>query len=214
MDFEKTPREEREAREYLSHRSFVKFAASTAVIVLVLLSRLFSNGTETEPPDPSESANALPVSVSTVEGRKNDIALSYPATKIVAESERGGGVISVLETEDRHSFAIYGPAENPAPGYEWTCYYYGAFFPKKDMVRGTIALPGVAEQYEVYLLGDTEYDALEITRKDDDRIQREIIYFDDAGIAVLQLDTAIDDPHPRVIAYDTEGNPAVFTGGE
>ena len=208
--------EKRQLQKELLHHSLQRHLRKIIFLVIALIAGMTVHEKREVPPAPAPDTIAAADTLATIEGRRKDIALNYPDAKIIAESKRTEGIVSVFETKMQHSFAIYGPAESPAPGYEWTCYYYGALFPKEDMVRGTIALPGAAEEYEVYLLGKTKYDSLEITRTDvsASRLQQERIYFDEAGIAALQLDPTITDPTPRIIAYDADGKSTVFADGK
>lgn len=211
MDLEKTPQQEQDAREYLYHRSFVKFATSTAVIVLLLLSHFFSDGTKKEPPTPTQDTVTAANTLNTIVGRKIAIDEKYHGAKIIKERTYGKDIISVFTVDDRYSFCVFEALED---GY-WM-EYCGNLFPKTELVKGTVYLGDNTHEYDIYLQHETNYSHLLVTRtnrKYHKLKQKQHVRFDENGIGIMKLDPGRYYPNPRIEAFDAEGNRSVLDDG-
>ncbi len=216
MDFFEKPdleqiRKDRENRAYLRNHYHTRFLIGTAAMVIVGILCFLTQGKTPEKPEPTQHDLEIAETLATTEGREASIAKMYPDAKIIAEKDIGSNIISVFEVGEQHSFCVF---ESTETGY-WQ-EYCGNLFPNESLVRGTAYLKGNTCEYDIYLLGSEKYVSLLIDRENiiyPKKFQQEHIYFDDAGLAIMQLDPEIHDSAPRIVAYNAEGNYFILADG-
>lgn len=216
MDFFEKPdleqiRKDRENRAYLRNHYHTRFLVGTAAMVIVGILCFLTQGKTPEKPEPTQHDLEIAETLATTEGREASIAKMYPDAKIIAEKDIGSNIISVFEVGEQHSFCVF---ESTETGY-WQ-EYCGNLFPNESLVRGTAYLKGNTCEYDIYLLGSEKYVSLLIDRENiiyPKKFQQEHIYFDDAGLAIMQLDPEIHDSAPRIVAYNAEGNYFILADG-
>lgn len=216
MDFFEKPdleqiRKDRENRAYLRNHYHTRFLVGTAAMVIVGILCFLTQGKTPKKPEPTQHDLEIAETLATTEGREASIAKMYPDAKIIAEKDIGSNIISVFEVGEQHSFCVF---ESTETGY-WQ-EYCGNLFHNESLVRGTAYLKGNTCEYDIYLLGSEKYVSLLIDRENiiyPKKFQQEHIYFDDAGLAIMQLDPEIHDSAPRIVAYNAEGNYFILADG-
>ena len=216
MDFYEKPdleniRKDRENHAYLQNRYHTRFLVGTVAMLLVLAICFFNSQKAPEKPEPSSHDYEVAHTLTTIEGREAAIGEKYDTAKIIAESTFGDDIISVFEVGYMYSFCVFESLEN---GY-WM-EYCGSLFSKTNMVKGTVSLGNNTHKYDIYLQGDTSYTHLLIDRVNTTQphnVQQQKIRFDENGIALMKLNPEIQDPAPRIVAYDAEGNHYILADG-
>ena len=204
-------RKDRGYRAHLHNYYHSRFLVGTVAMILVIIICFFNSQKEPEIARPSSHDYEIANTLITIEGREVAINERYDTAKIIAESTFGKDIITVFEVGYMHSFCVFETLEN---GY-WM-EYCGSLFPKTDIVKGTVSLVDNSNEYDIYLQNDNTYTHLLIDRVNmthPHNVQQEKIIFDKNGIALMKLDPEINDPAPRIVAYDTEGNHYILEDG-
>ena len=203
--------QQREIRNEMYARYRGRFIASTLVIILALLSSQFIHKKAPDIVQPTQHDIEIAKDLTTIDGRETAIDKKYDTAKIIAERTYGKDIISVFEVDYMYSFCVFESIEN---GY-WM-EYCGELFPKTELVKGTVYLGDNTSEYDVYLQGNSPYTYLLIDRVNmtqPHNVQQQKIRFDENGIGLMKLDPKINDPAPRIVAYDAKGNYYILADG-
>lgn len=216
MDFYEKPdleniRKDRENQAWLHNRYKSRFLVGTIAMVLFGAHLFFSNHQSIKVPQPTQQDIESAATLTSLEGREDIISEKHDGAKIIAERVFDKDIISVFELDNMYSFAVF---ESLKSGY-WM-EYCGSLFPKTELVKATVFLGDNTHAYDIYLQYADTYESLSITRThhvSPYNVQQENIRFDENGIAIMELESEITDPKPKIVAYDANGNHIVLADG-